>query len=302
MAARSPVIHERALTALRRLEWRMRGRRVETTLPGDHRSIFRGRGMEFDQVVRFEFGDDIRDVDWNVTARLGDVYRKTFVEDREVSVVVVVADHPALQFGSGARTKRDVLLELAALIMLFGALNRERVMLIHQTSGGTRTYPPARGRDRILATVSALFASAPPDPLDPDAPRSPLLRQDIPRGALVVWIGEVPDDLPPLEWRGWTRHHQVIGVRAEDQWERDGPATGPLTTYDPVAGRVVRLRDDATTRARHAAWRDARETRWRAWWPDPADRLTIGPDEDALEILTLFLRGREKSGSARSGR
>lgn len=302
MATASPVIPERALTALRRLEWRMRGRRVETTLTGDHRSIFRGRGMEFDQVVRFEFGDDIRDVDWNVTARLGDVYRKTFVEDREVSVVVVFADHPALQFGSGARTKRDVLLELTALVMLFGALNRERVMLVHQAPGGVRTYPPARGRDRILASVGALFASAPPDPLGADTLPSPLVRHDIPRGAMVVWIGEVPGAPPPIEWRGWTRHHQVLGARAEDKWERDGPAGEILTAYDPVADRVVRLRDDAATRARHVAWRDEREARWRAWWPDPADRLTIGPDQDVLEALTLFLRNREKSGPTRSYR
>jgi uncharacterized protein (DUF58 family) len=265
---------------------------VETTLTGDHRSIFRGRGMEFDQVVRFEFGDDIRDVDWNVTARLGDVYRKVFVEDREISVVVVFADHPALQFGSGARSKRETLLELTGLVMLFGALNRERVMLVHQTPAGARSFPPARGRERILATVGALLASEPPDPLDGDALPSPLIRQTIPRGALVVWIGEVPEEAPPIEWRGWTQRHQVIGIRAEDEWERNGPAHGPLTAYDPVAGRVVRLRDDPDTRARHAAWHAGREARWSGWWPDPANRLTIGPAEDPLEALTSFLRAR----------
>ncbi|QJU57996.1 DUF58 domain-containing protein [Sphingomonas sp. AP4-R1] len=271
----------------------MRGRRVETALTGDHRSIFRGRGMEFDQVVRFEFGDDIRDVDWNVTARLGEVYRKVFIEDREASIAVIFADHPALQFGSGERTKRDTLLELAGLVMLLGVLNRERVMLIHDRPEGARTYPPARRRDRVMATAGALFASPPPDPLAARASASPFVRHDIPKGSIIVWIGEVPDAPPPPEWGGWTRRHPVIGVRAEDRWERDGPAAGALQAYDPVAGRVVRLRDDAETRERHAAWRAAREARWNSWWPNPADRLTIGPHEDALAALTHFLRARD---------
>jgi uncharacterized protein (DUF58 family) len=302
MATVQPAMHERALELLRRLEWRMRGRRVETTLTGDHRSIFRGRGMEFDQVVRFEFGDDIRDVDWNVTARLGDVYRKVFIEDREASVVVVFADHPALQFGSGARSKRETLLELAALVMLFAALNRERVMLVHQSPGGTRTFPPTRGRERILATVGALVASTPPDPVEVATPPFPLVRGNIPRGALVIWIGDVPDGPPPPEWKSWTRRHHAIGVRAEDAWERDGPPDAPATAYDPVAGKVVRLRGDTATRTRHAAWREARGAQWRAWWPDPADRLTIDPDQDPLKALALFLRARGKSGPATAWR
>ena len=270
----------------------MRGRRVETTLTGEHRSIFRGRGMEFDQVVKFAFGDDIRDVDWNVTARLGDVYRKVFVEDREISVVVVFADDPALQFGSGERTKRDALLELATLVMLLGTLNREQVMLIHDRPTGAQAFAPARRRDRIMATAGALLSALPPDPLGSGTACSPLVRGNIPRGALVVWIGEVPDAPPPPEWGGWTRRHQIIGVRAEDRWERDGPAGAPITAYDPRAGRVVRLRDDADTRARHAEWRAARDARWQAWWPDAAARLTVGPDEDPLESLTAFLRSR----------
>ena len=111
---------------LRRLEWRVR-HAVETVLTGEYRSSFRGRGMEFDQVVKYEFGDDVRDIDWNVTARLGEPYRKKFVEEREVCLLVVFEDTPSLQFGSEDRTRRDTLLELAASLMLLGAVNRDRV-------------------------------------------------------------------------------------------------------------------------------------------------------------------------------
>jgi len=82
--------------------------------------------MEFDQVVKYEFGDDVRDIDWNVTARLGEAYRKKFVEEREVTLLLVFEDTPSLQFGSGAQSKREVLLELAGLVMLLSAVNRDR--------------------------------------------------------------------------------------------------------------------------------------------------------------------------------
>src|ERR1700722_17397683 len=86
------------LSVLRQLEWRVR-HAVENVLSGEYRSSFRGRGMEIDQVVRYEFGDDVRDIDWNVTARLGEPYRKKFVEEREVSVLLVFDDTPSLRFG-----------------------------------------------------------------------------------------------------------------------------------------------------------------------------------------------------------
>src|SRR5476649_3059302 len=105
-----------ALALLRRLEWRVR-HAVENVLSGEYRSAFRGRGMEFDQVVKYEFGDDIRDIDWNVTARLGEPYRKKFIEERELTVILVIEDSLSLQFGYGARTKREALFELAALVI-----------------------------------------------------------------------------------------------------------------------------------------------------------------------------------------
>ena len=93
------------LALLRRLEWRVR-HAVENVLSGEYRSAFRGRGMEFDQVVKYEFGDDVRDIDWNVTARLGEPFRKKFVEEREVTLLLVFEDSPSLLFGSGAQSKR----------------------------------------------------------------------------------------------------------------------------------------------------------------------------------------------------
>ena len=123
MPTAEPTTTVAPIALLRQLEWRVR-HAVENVLSGEYRSAFRGRGMEFDQVVKYSFGDDVRDIDWNVTARLGEPYRKKFVEEREVTLMIVLEDTPSLQFGSGAQSKREALLELAAAVT---AKNRVRV-------------------------------------------------------------------------------------------------------------------------------------------------------------------------------
>src|ERR1700710_561827 len=133
------------LALLKQLEWRVR-HAVENVLSGEYRSAFRGRGMEFDQVVRYEFGRDVRDIDWNATARLGEPYRKKFVEEREVTLLVVFEDSPSLHFGSGAQSKREALLELAGLVMLLGAVTRSRVVFAHASQNEIFSREPVRGR------------------------------------------------------------------------------------------------------------------------------------------------------------
>jgi hypothetical protein len=118
--------------------------------------------MEFDQVVKYEFGDDVRDIDWNVTARLGEPYRKKFVEEREVTLLLVFEDSPSLQFGSSELSKREALLELAGLVMLLGAVNRDRVGYVYAAPGGYHLKEPVRGRGPILHAASTLLGMPAP--------------------------------------------------------------------------------------------------------------------------------------------
>ena len=150
-----------ALALVRRLEWRVR-HAVENVLSGEYRSAFRGRGMEFDQVVKYEFGDDVRDIDWNVTARLGEPYRKKFVEEREVTLMLVFEDSPSLQFGSSNLSKRETLMELASLVMLLGAVNSDRVGYVYAAPDGYHLREPVRGRGPILHAASTLLGMPPP--------------------------------------------------------------------------------------------------------------------------------------------
>ncbi len=302
MTAASSAPASASLALLRRLEWRVR-HAVENILSGEYRSAIRGRGMEFDQVVRYEFGDDVRDIDWNVTARLGEPYRKKFVEEREVTVLVVFEDTPSLQFGSGAQSKREVLLELAGLVMLLGAVNRDRVGFLHTTPGGYLLREPVRGRGQILHAASSLLSQPPPPLANPATPTCTLpwklLARAAPRHSILIWLGDFPAGPAPEGWAVLQRRYQTMGFRTDDPWDRALPAGETFAAYDPVAGRLVTLENSAAERAAHATWRRRREESWAALFPDVQSRLTVGTDEDRLDALVRFFHARMGTGGAR---
>ncbi|MFQ3671466.1 MAG: DUF58 domain-containing protein [Verrucomicrobiia bacterium] len=155
---------------LRRLEWRVR-HVADTIVSGEYRSAFRGRGREFDQVVKYQYGDDLRDIDWNVTARRGEPYRKRFIEEREVTLALLVEDTPSLQFGSDSTSKREALAELAGLLSLVAAANRDRLAILHAAPGSHWFLPPARGLRAIRASAARLLDQAAPASTTP-APRT----------------------------------------------------------------------------------------------------------------------------------
>ncbi|ATC62521.1 DUF58 domain-containing protein [Nibricoccus aquaticus] len=298
------------LALLRRLEWRVR-HAVENVLSGEYRSAFRGRGMEFDQVVKYAFGDDVRDIDWNVTARLGEPYRKKFVEEREVTLMIVLEDTPSLQFGSGAQSKREALLELAGLVMLLGAVNRDRVGCIHASPTGYTFREPVRGRGPILHAAATLLSQPPPDlsTLNPQlSTGSPspaataipwrLISKTAPKHSILIWLGDFAARPAPDGWPLMQRRYQTMGFRVDDPWDRELPAGDSFAAYDPVNGRLVTIEGSSAERAAHAEWRDTRDTSFRALFPDPQSRLVVGTDEPRLEALVKFFH-RRMAGSSR---
>jgi uncharacterized protein (DUF58 family) len=297
------------LALLRQLEWRVR-HAVENVLSGEYRSAFRGRGMEFDQVVKYTYGDDIRDIDWNVTARLGEPYRKKFIEEREVSLLLLFEDSVSLQFGSGAQSKREALLELAGLVMMLGAVNRDRVGFLHASPAGYTLKEPVRGRGQILHAAAQLLGQPTPSlssPQNPD-PKSQtpsfipwrLLAKAAPRHSILIWLGDFPPRIEPEGWTVLSRRYQTMGFRVDDPWDRELPVDRILTTYDPVAGRLVNLNGtSAAQRAAHAEWVARRDTAFRALFPDPLSRLTVGTDQERLDALVRFFHARMFAGHRR---
>ncbi|MBA4137263.1 MAG: DUF58 domain-containing protein [Opitutus sp.] len=315
------------LALLRQLEWKVR-HAVENVLSGEYRSAFRGRGMEFDQVVKYTYGDDIRDIDWNVTARLGEPYRKKFIEEREVTLLLVLEDSVSLQFGSSQQSKREALLELAGLVMLLGAVNRDRVGFLHASPEGYTLKEPVRGRGQILHLAAQLLGrpapamesgtlnaergtpakEATPDSgvphsafgAQPDIIPWRLLAHAAPRHSIMIWLGDFPPRLAPEGWSVLSRRYQTMGFRVDDPWDRELPHTRVLTAYDPVSGQLVNLNGaSATQRAAHAAWVAERDAHYRALFPNPLTRLVVSTEEDRLEALVHFFHARMAAGKRR---
>ena len=293
------------LALLKQLEWRVR-HAVENVLSGEYRSAFRGRGMEFDQVVKYTFGDDIRDIDWNVTARLGEPYRKKFIEEREVSLLLLFEDSVSLQFGSGAQSKREALLELAGLVMMLGAVNRDRVGFLHASPAGYTLKEPVRGRGQILHAAAQLLGQSVPSIENRESKIENsfipwrLLAKAAPRHSILIWLGDFPPRIEPEGWTVLSRRYQTMGFRVEDPWDRELPVERVLTTYDPVAGRLVNLNGaSAAQRAAHAEWVAQRDASFRNLFPDPLSRLSVRTDQERLEALVRFFHARMFAGHRR---
>lgn len=296
-APTTPATSADALARLRRVEWSVRNA-VESLMTGEYLSVFRGRGMEFDQVVKYSFGDDIRDVDWKVTARLGEPYRKVFVEERDISVVLLLEDTPSLQFGSRDVTKRQALIDVAELVMLIAAVCRDRVGFVHATPAGYTYQPPASGSSRIMRAAAALRTMPAPDPVGPPVPaRIPwdLLQQCVPHNSILVWCGDFGPRAEPAGWIALKPRYQTIGVRIDDPWDLAFPAGERFAAYDSVHGRVELVEDSPSARAAHEAWRRAREAAWRAFFPDPFGRLAVGSGDDLLASVVRFFHARRRA-------
>ncbi|HEX2101151.1 MAG TPA: DUF58 domain-containing protein, partial [Candidatus Synoicihabitans sp.] len=122
-----------------------------------------------------------------------------------------------------------------------------------------------------------------------------LLSKAAPRHSILIWLGDFPPRVAPEGWAVMTRRYQPMGFRVDDPWERELPAGGRFTAYDPVAGELVTLEGSASERAAQAAWRATREEAWSSLFPDPLSRLVVSTDEDRLDALVRFFHARQRA-------
>ena len=254
------MITPELLAQVRRLTIRSR-RAVEDVFSGAYRSAFRGRGLEFAEVREYVFGDDVRAIDWNVTARAGRPFVKRFDEERELTVVVAMDLSGSLGFGSRARTKRETAAEAGALIALAAARNRDRVGLLLFTDQVELYLPPGKSRARSLRIVREMVAYEPKGRGTDLAGALAFLGRVLRRHAIVFVVSDwiAPEFDRPLAFLG--RRHEVVALEVTDPFERDLPAAGLMRARDLESGRSVWV--DLGARAQRAEWRAAKSRRAR---------------------------------------
>ncbi len=311
--------------AVKRIQF-VTGRQVADVMAGAYLSVFKGRGMEFDEVRPYVPGDDVRTIDWNVTARTGEPHVKRFVEERELTVMLLVDVSASQDFGSGRRSKLEAAVELSALLALSAVENGDKVglLLFH---GGADTYiPPRKGGKHALRIVREVLARgqgiaegpkrrellpafvrkwfARLQTLTKSEPRRStsiaaaleFCRQVLPRRAVLFLISDFLDDGYLQVLRHANRKHDVVAALITDPREADMPPAGLVTLEDAESGRT-RLVDTRSSEFRTELARRA-ETRRK----DLADQLrATGMDLVAFDAsgsmvdpLLRFFKERER--------
>ena len=290
-----PLTSQEILKKVRRIEIRT-NRLVNESLAGEYHSVFKGRGMEFDEVREYAVGDDIRTIDWNVTSRMGHPYVKKFVEERELTVMLLVDASASGDFGTVGSTKRDVAAEVCALLAFSAIRNSDRVGLLVFTDREERYVPPRKGRNHVLRVIREVLT------FEPVGRRTDLklalesLSRGIRRRSVAFVVSDFLDSGFEQALRIANRKHDLIAISLSDPREMELPPVGILELEDAETGRTLLVDTwDRGVRARYAAEaRERIEARRRLFRQNKVDsvELTTGLPYDVP--LVRFFRDRAR--------
>ncbi|MDX9912037.1 MAG: DUF58 domain-containing protein [Phycisphaerales bacterium] len=282
------------LADVRRLQFRAR-RRAEGLITGEFHTAFKGQGVEFADVREYEPGDDVRTIDWNVTARAGRPYIKRFNEERLREVVVCVDASASMAFGSGSKDKRRLSLEVCAVLSMAAALSGDAPGMVLFTNAVERAIAPARGTRQAMRIIRELVAYEPRSRETNLAAAVTHLARTRSRRALVFLVSDFLDTIDERSLRMLARRHETIGVVIEDPRESEAPRLGLARFQDPETGRtgVVDLSGGSRLRTYHAAALEHAAVRDAALARAGVDRVVLRTNEPFIVELERFLRQRE---------
>jgi uncharacterized protein (DUF58 family) len=270
-------------------------RLVNQQLAGHYQSVFKGRGMAFSEVRQYQAGDDVRFIDWNVSARMNEPYVKLFTEEREMTVVLLVDMSASGLFGSLSQSKREVAAEVAALVAFSAIKNNDRVGLIIFTDRVERFVPPKKGKKHVLRVISEILT------YQPDSPRTDLraaldyLGKIAHRRAVAFLVSDFLTD-------GWnhalqvaSRRHDLVPVVIGDPMEEALPRMGLVSFEDLETGELIEF---DTSGPEGRVYRERVEKR-RAEREQLLKRLKVDfvnvrTDRPYVDALTAFFRARER--------
>lgn len=271
-------------------------RSVNDLLAGQYRSVFRGRGMEFDEVREYQPGDEIRTIDWNVTARAGQPFIKRYCEERELTVLFLVDVSASGAFGSGSQSKLDMMIEMAALLMFSALKNNDKVGLQLFADDVQAFYPPRKGKGNVLRLIREMLA------VDPVRKETNLesalqyLNRVQKRRAVVFLISDFQTEASRKALALSNGRHDLVAITISDPRETALPDVGFISLQDAETGEIIEVdtkhpeiramfaeqatqrQDSLTTSLRRAG----------------VDQLSINTAEPYTTSLRRFFESRER--------
>ncbi|RME18732.1 MAG: DUF58 domain-containing protein [Candidatus Zixiibacteriota bacterium] len=289
------MVPKEVLKKIRRIEIRTK-RLVNDLFSGEYHSTFKGQGMEFDEVREYQPGDDIRLIDWNVTARTGHPYVKKYREERELSVVLLVDASSSGRFGTRERFKSEVAAELCALLAFSAIKNNDKVGLIIFTDTIEKFVPPKKGRAHVLRLIREVLYFEPTGVGTDVAGAIEYMTRVIKRRSVVFLISDFLSDgfRKPLQIAN--RKHDVIAIRIADPREMSFESVGLIELRDAETGEVVLIDTSSNEFRREYAARAAEDDAnlRRNFQLMNLDYITIRTDESYIVPLINFFKMRER--------
>jgi len=289
------MIPREVLKQVRRIEIRTR-RLVNDVFSGEYHSVFKGRGMEFAEVREYQPGDDVRTIDWNVTARLGHPFVKQFTEERELTVILMVDLSGSGDFGTRGRLKGSLAAEVAAVLAFSAVTNNDKVGLVLFTDRLEEYVTPRKGKKHVLRVIREILYFQPRGRgTDLKAPLEHLARVQK-RKAVVFLISDFQTDNYVSALKLVARRHDLVAIKIVDPHENELPDAGLVMIEDPETGER-RLVDTSSrkVRAHFAARRAEREAaNARAFKDAQVEVIELRTDRPYQVPLVQFFAKREK--------
>lgn len=285
------------LARIRRIEIRAR-RLVANVFVGQYHSIFKGRGIEFAEVRPYEPGDDVRAIDWNVTARMGTPYVKQYIEERQLTVLLAVDISASSAIASAGVSKRELAAEVAATLAFSALANGDQVGLVAFAGGVERFVAPAKGRQHVLRLIRDLLYLEPTRPGTDIGGALAFLARVARRRAIVFLLSDFYDEGYERQLRAAALRHEIIPVSLNDPRDATVPDAGLVTVRDPESGASVVL-DSSSRRVREAYARRAAELRARRrriFAAAGLDEVELHTDRPFVPALLRAFRQRERAG------
>lgn len=286
---------EEVLKEVRRIQIVAR-RQVNDLLAGEYLSAFKGRGMEFDTVREYVPGDEIRSIDWNVTARSDGPYVKTFCEERELTILLAVDISASGAFGSQKISKMETAVEVAAVLMFTSLKNNDKVGLLFFADDVVKYIPPRKGRGNVLRLIREMLATEPVKSETNIAKALEYIGRVQRRRAVVFVLSDFigPDCSRALAVAN--QRHDCIAVTLEDLRERELPSVGFLTLRDAETDELIELDTrNPRVRALFAKAANDRQAKLKELLRKAnVDRLEIRTDQSYATSLQRFFRMREQ--------
>lgn len=288
------MIPKEVIQKIRRIEIRT-SHKVDELLAGNWHSAFKGRGIEFEEVRPYQIGDDVRAIDWNVTARSDQPFVKLFREERELSAMLLVDMSGSLHFGSGKQTKRELVAELGATIAMSAIRNNDRIGLTLFTDQVEKSIPPLKGSRHVLRIIRELLYCQPMGCGTDIRSAVEHLNRTMKRRTVVFLVSDFMDKGFQSILKVARRKHDIIPVIVNDPREAEIPNVGLIRLQDSETGETILL--DTSSRKHRAHYSrlyqlqtKARDTMFRKLRLDPI-HITTG--QDVVEPLRRYFHSRE---------